>query len=409
MGVQPDRRPMSSTDPDDLPLDRSDLARQLRFSEPLQRWSIAALTLVFGVCGALTLLSPAGTGGSPVRTAIGLAVSLSTIPAAVWVARVNLGSLWITKEYSTSTFATWFVVYADVAVGLVLSAMRDPWLSLHGTTIFAVVGGFVAHFSGKRVVAAHLAFTSALIAVFTGVLLFRGQYVATVIWFALVSLVAANATVLLVRVYADESRRALFHQMVWANTDALTTLLNRRGFHSSASTLVRSSSTSIGVAVLDIDNYKHINDAHGHAVGDHILAEFGSALRSIANPRIAVARIGGDEFAIAAIVDAAQLRTLIESVRAITPDLLAGENLTISAGAVVRASPGMRSQEVLEAFVTDAIAVADRALYEAKRDGRNTVCVVDETITVRSDGSGNCDLAQPQANSRYNSGRKPAR
>lgn len=363
-----------------LRVQSTDAARELVISEPVQRWSIAGLTLVFGICGALLVLSPQGAYGSPTRMTIGIVLALSTIPVAILVSTTNLGDLWMTKEEPTRALSTWFVGYADVGICTGMGVARDATIALHGTTLLAVVGAFVAHFANKLVVAAHVTITSLAIGVLT-IVAFHQSRTTTVstVFFALVALVAANATVLLVRNHADVSRRALLQQLRWANTDALTTLLNRRGFQYIAASMAKQTSGPFGLAILDIDNYKQINDTHGHAAGDMALARFGAALRTIGDNRTAVARLGGDEFAIAAIADATQLRAIIERARSLMPELLVGEPLTISAGAVVRHPPVTNSRDTSNEFVTDSIAVADRALLHAKRDGRNTVRLIDES------------------------------
>ncbi|MCB1969320.1 MAG: EAL domain-containing protein [Geminicoccaceae bacterium] len=78
-----------------------------------------------------------------------------------------------------------------------------------------------------------------------------------------------------------------------SRTDPLTRLLNRRGLINHAMTETR----PIGVAYIDIDGFKLLNDVHGHDYGDRLLIEVGQRLDSIAKPVVATARIGGDEFA----------------------------------------------------------------------------------------------------------------
>ena len=85
------------------------------------------------------------------------------------------------------------------------------------------------------------------------------------------------------------------------NEDGLTGLLNRRGFQQ-ACTLLSAGASGHGVALscamIDLDNFKTINDLHGHAAGDRALCHFTDVLRMNLRPIDNAARVGGDEFAI---------------------------------------------------------------------------------------------------------------
>jgi diguanylate cyclase (GGDEF)-like protein len=86
-----------------------------------------------------------------------------------------------------------------------------------------------------------------------------------------------------------------------AGTDDLTGLANRRSFHESLrrhAAVAQRHHTPLSLLLLDIDNFKEINDTHGHAFGDETLCMFASALRARVRASDLVARIGGDEFAV---------------------------------------------------------------------------------------------------------------
>src|SRR5262252_359103 len=86
-----------------------------------------------------------------------------------------------------------------------------------------------------------------------------------------------------------------------AQTDPLTGLLNHRAFHELLrKELLRASSVhdTVGLVMLDLDDFKKINDIHGHAVGDHVLATIAEHLRGAVRDSDSVCRIGGEEFAI---------------------------------------------------------------------------------------------------------------
>ncbi|MRS14027.1 diguanylate cyclase [Enterobacteriaceae bacterium RIT691] len=157
-----------------------------------------------------------------------------------------------------------------------------------------------------------------------------------------------------------------------AEHDALTSVLNRHGFESAARKLIGQAriDSPAWLALLDIDHFKNINDTWGHPVGDKVLAQLGHELLQSVESGDVVARIGGEEFAIlfcegdpkrvAARVSA--LQNACWRIR-VNPE----ENATIS----ITASFGLSS--AWHGSLVAMMAEADRALYTAKREGRNRV------------------------------------
>ena len=158
-------------------------------------------------------------------------------------------------------------------------------------------------------------------------------------------------------------------------TDHLTSLLNRRGLERSFDELAarcRSERRALSLALLDVDDFKRLNDALGHQAGDDALRHLGKLLRVRVRPVDLSARYGGEEFVILLPdLDEAQAAEAVRAVqRALTSDVFLHHSrqvfITFSAG-VAR----VRDGEDLE----DAVARADDAMYEAKRSGKNRVCV----------------------------------
>ena len=153
-----------------------------------------------------------------------------------------------------------------------------------------------------------------------------------------------------------------------ARTDALTGLLNRRGFDERAEielTRARRDGSSIAVVMFDIDYFKRVNDEWGHDTGDAVLARTSGILAQRARDIDVVARLGGEEFAVLLpAADAEGAALLADRVR----DTVAKAESTglpavrMSAGLAAAAAPDT-IQELLQA--------ADVALYRAKRAGRD--------------------------------------
>ena len=150
-----------------------------------------------------------------------------------------------------------------------------------------------------------------------------------------------------------------------ARSDALTGVANRRSWDyqlDRACRTARERSEPLAVAVLDLDHFKAYNDQFGHPAGDRLLKEATAAWSQHLRPGEALARIGGEEFALLLPDhDGEAARARILEMMASTPS-----GQTFSAGVAIW-------RDGIEAAV--AMAAADRALYHAKRGGRKRVCV----------------------------------
>lgn len=156
-----------------------------------------------------------------------------------------------------------------------------------------------------------------------------------------------------------------------AQVDEMTGLANRSHFHELVTlecAVARKDSTSFGLAFIDLDRFKPINDAFGHEAGNQVLREFGRRLRNLAPEGSRVGRLGGDEFAMlipaAALPDAATLLDrILQSARA--PFVYEGIELTVSASVGVSTFP--QCGDTCPALLQSA----DAAMYRIKNNGRN--------------------------------------
>jgi diguanylate cyclase (GGDEF)-like protein len=161
---------------------------------------------------------------------------------------------------------------------------------------------------------------------------------------------------------ADRDRRAARVATALADTDALTGLMNRRGWDSliaDAQERVDAFGDPVAVAVLDLDGLKQVNDTAGHEAGDDLLRRAGEALRLAATDRDRVARYGGDEFVVLSnnvpVTElAAHYARFVHALRQHGIEASLGHAFT---------GPGERT-------VREAFRQADAAMYDVKRARR---------------------------------------
>jgi len=173
-------------------------------------------------------------------------------------------------------------------------------------------------------------------------------------------------------------QRSLLHSQLkaQARSDPKTGLLNAGAWQGEASLAIgaaRRRRESLAVLLVDIDHFKLVNDTHGHLTGDAMLRTLAAEMRQQVREPDLVGRFGGEEFAIllggTTAAEACRIAERIRRgsgvVRVLTNDALVG--VTVSIGVAVLGSHGDDLSELLKA--------ADKALYRAKRTGRDRVCL----------------------------------
>ena len=167
-----------------------------------------------------------------------------------------------------------------------------------------------------------------------------------------------------------------------AHEDGLTGLWNRRHVERELPVLVedaRRRNEPLSVALIDADHFKRINDQFGHPVGDEVLRRLADVLRRSVRPGDLVARLGGEEFLVAlpgATPEAALVlsQRLCAAVRtADWGDLPAGCGPTVSVGVTTKLFEADERVTERGTVVSELLTRADRALYSAKRNGRDRV------------------------------------
>jgi diguanylate cyclase (GGDEF)-like protein len=178
-------------------------------------------------------------------------------------------------------------------------------------------------------------------------------------------------------------RNALLHSRTraMADTDPLTGLLTRGAYHERLESEFRKAQAarkSLSLLLLDLDNFKRVNDTFGHPAGDELLRRIGAILRQQARRNDVYCRYGGDEFIVVmpetikseAAVVADRIRKSIQEMTFVSGNSLV--NTTVSIG-VASYPQDVTSKQAL-------VKAADDALYAAKEDGRNALRVFGTTV-----------------------------
>ncbi len=164
---------------------------------------------------------------------------------------------------------------------------------------------------------------------------------------------------------------------ILAQTDEMTGLVNRAHFHqlldAACANVAGQAGAGFGLLYIDLDHFKPINDALGHAAGNSVLCDFAARLRALAPPGAVAARLGGDEFALltgpgtGAAAQGALAQQVLQA--ACTRFNYLGHELSVSASIGMSRFPehGTDTAQLLHA--------ADAAMYNSKHNGRNTSCL----------------------------------
>jgi diguanylate cyclase (GGDEF)-like protein len=168
-----------------------------------------------------------------------------------------------------------------------------------------------------------------------------------------------------------------------ARTDSLTGLLNHSVFYEQLLHALQESSrvhSPVAVLMLDIDDFKHVNDVHGHAVGDELLRFLAEVLRASVRPEDTICRLGGEEFAVVMVGCSEEnaLKVAERVERRLAESEFPGiGRLAVSVGLALGPEHAMNPRELA--------ACAEAAMMTAKAQGKNRVVLYSDTETERPD------------------------
>jgi diguanylate cyclase (GGDEF)-like protein len=292
--------------------------------------------------------------------------------AVTMLAMMAVGVVLAVRQRVTARTTATLVVVGDVVYVVVAASVTDPLLYASPLMLLFCCAA-AAWYLGPRMLAAHML----LVVVACAAALGR-SYPDTA---SLVVQVTVNAAVLdlvTVGVFVLRRRvqRLLIHTLALSSTDPLTGLANRRSLVEQAPRIwrqARRDGQRVAVLVLDLDHFKRLNDAFGHAAGDAVLRGVAVALSATVRPPDVLARTGGEELVVLGLVsDPTEARHLAERLRLAVAACGVGQErpVTVSIGvALTRPGYGEEPTDALWRLVDRA----DAAMYEAKQNGRDRV------------------------------------
>ncbi|MEH3155746.1 MAG: GGDEF domain-containing protein [Gordonia paraffinivorans] len=286
--------------------------------------------------------------------------------SAIALSSVVLALIWWARPWPGPAASAAFVVYADVAVVVVMSMYRDVYQSMPGLVLLSAVSVYTVVHHGPRAVTAQTVATLSATLGWAGWVAVQGSTPVADLLIRSFLLVPVTICipVLLVPLVAVLRRDAS-----GSFRDDMTDLHNRRGMQIRAGELI-DRGVEFSLLLIDIDRFKDINDAFGHRAGDDALVVVASVMRRVAPAHAVVARIGGDEFAIVVEGGHPSACGLAESLhRAIAEETaVAGvPRMTVSIG--IAWVPHDVHGDALFVDLDQVLIRADRAMYAAKNDG----------------------------------------
>lgn len=272
--------------------------------------------------------------------------------------------LWIWR-WPTRTQSLIYAMTCNTAVALACLAHPNPLAALIGCVAFATFGAYLAFFHTTGFVLYNFALAAA-VGSWEALSLARSGHPSLAgvdLWLVIeVNIALPLAIRILVR--------ALSGDLLRADRDPLTGLLNRRAFQHEALGMIlarRGIDSHLVVMLIDLDNFKALNDRCGHAAGDHALVQVAQALLAAADNQAVVSRSGGEEFLLAGTSSGCNAESLAARMCRAIADSAAGVTASIGTACARLDDAAPEPQ----ALLGELISASDAAMYHAKRLGGN--------------------------------------
>ncbi|MGK5111220.1 MULTISPECIES: diguanylate cyclase [unclassified Geodermatophilus] len=326
--------------------------------------TLAALTAVAGLIGTANLFIDGTLHHGATRISYTAAMGACLVAAVALAVRQRAG-----RAQTFGLVLLCQVVYVIVVLSVAEPAQATPLMLLFPSFVAAWFLG--PWMFGATMLATVVACSIALQHSYDGPLLITFQVVISA---GVLNLASFGVFVLRRRV-----QRLLAATQALSHQDPLTGLSNRRYLVEQAPRVwrqARRDGSRVAAMVLDLDHFKQLNDAHGHAAGDAVLRAVATSLAATVRPTDVLARVGGEELIVLGLVsDSSEAGRLAERLRsAVSGSRTAdGHSVTASIGmSLVRPVDGEDAAAAMWRLVDEA----DGAMYEAKQAGRNRVAAV---------------------------------
>jgi diguanylate cyclase (GGDEF)-like protein len=336
--------------------DRLSAHLQARGIAKLSRLVIAAIAAGLAVDALATIWTPSGPRG-PLQRACTVAACIG----ATW------GALLWTRRWPSRRVAIRFAVLATASIGLIALGQRDPLIAMLTCATFAATASYIALFHAAPVMVYHFAVAGA-VGAFVAVRMAAKLNVVMALCDYLLLLLLTVAVPFGIQAVVQ----VLGTDAVRADSDQLTGLLTRRAFRRRAKARLQESREQLGhfvVTVIDLDQFKQLNDNYGHRTGDDALVSVAHALRDTTDDTTLICRSGGEEFVIADIWHPDEVMQRAQQLCDVIAGLSFGVTASIGTASMHTAD---RSGDGVE-LLADLINAADDAMYVAKRRGGNQV------------------------------------
>ncbi|RFA07955.1 hypothetical protein B7R54_01040 [Subtercola boreus] len=289
-------------------------------------------------------------------------VAFFGVAAGLAVTIVARFTPWVTNAFTTRLIAATMALTAMIGF-----TIQPPAVGVLTAFVYLGIAVGGAAFLRLRVAIAFIVVCTIL---GLSVVLIRSSVplVASIVFLALTTI-----TTIVVIVLRQSLQAARDEAIALSLTDSLTGLANRRSMDAQVPLMIavaERTSQHLGCLLIDIDQFKTVNDEQGHSAGDRVLLSIADAIREATREADLGVRIGGDEFCVFTIVSRrGDLQIIAERLRTLVQNLPTTPVTTISVGGSSTVPAAASSEPPLT--LDDLLHRADQALYEAKSAGRN--------------------------------------
>jgi diguanylate cyclase (GGDEF)-like protein len=329
---------------------------------PIAALTLAALLVIGGVMGSINLFVPGVLRDGPQWWVYAATMALCLVAAVPLVVRRRLSG--------RHTFG--LVLLGDLIYLIVVFCVEDP--VRYATPLMLLFPAFVAAwFLGAWELAVNMVVTAVVCLVALWPSYDDPLGLGVQVGVSAGTLNACAGGVFLLR---RRIERLLVETQTLSNLDPLTGLFNRRFLVEQAPRIwrqARRDGTRVAAMVLDLDHFKRLNDAHGHAAGDAVLREVSHSLSATVRPADVLARTGGEELVVLGLVaDPDEAAHLAERLRTAVAGSRTGDGHAVTASIGIALSRPVDGEDAADALWR-LVDRADAAMYAAKQQGRDRV------------------------------------